>query len=263
MSTDKPQGSDRPNKEKPICDFFFKIGACRHGDSCKKQHFRPESSQTLLFTRMYQNPKIRIDESEGLEKDEKKMRHDFNEFYEDVFSQIQNYGEVEEFIVCGNDNDHMMGNVYVKYTKEEEAKKAKDELTGRYYAGKMLQPSFCRVTDFREAICRQQEQGTCTRGGQCNFIHVIEPDPSLKRGLFANQLSRRKREKEERRRRYENDERRDRSDRDSYRRSRDDRHYRSRSRSDSRERRTHDRYRRERSDSHESRLKRGDSSEKK
>ncbi|KAL7715345.1 U2 snRNP auxiliary factor small subunit [Entamoeba marina] len=189
---DKPQ---KPEKERQMCEFFYKIGACRHGDSCNRVHFKPEISQTLLFTRMYQNPKVRQDDGEALERDEKKISREFNEFYEDVFRELCEFGEVLEFIVCGNDNDHLMGNVYVKYDTVENAAASKKALTGRYYAGKMLHPSFCRVVDFREARCRQQDQGTCTRGGLCNFIHVIEPDRKLQRDLFNTQPARRKKAK--------------------------------------------------------------------
>ncbi|EKE39293.1 zinc finger c-x8-c-x5-c-x3-h type domain containing protein [Entamoeba nuttalli P19] len=220
-------------KEKPVCEFFYKIGACRHGDACNKTHIKPESSQTLLFTRMYQNPKKRIDDGEALERDEKKIMREFNEFYEDVFRELENYGEILDFIVCGNDNDHMMGNVYVKYDTEEHAAAAKKALTGRYYAKKILTPNFCRVTEFKEAICRQQQIGTCTRGGMCNFIHVIEPDRNLKYDLFRKQKFRRRRERAIREEKEQPPELINNTD--DHRRCRE-RYSRSRSRSDSKER---------------------------
>lgn len=40
------------------CPFYFKIGACRHGDHCTRKHNRPTFSQTILVKNMYYNPKI-------------------------------------------------------------------------------------------------------------------------------------------------------------------------------------------------------------
>jgi len=48
----------------------------------------------------------------------------------------------------------LKGNVYVKYTDEEYARKAVKTLSGRYYDGKALMPEYSPVTDFREAVCR-------------------------------------------------------------------------------------------------------------
>ena len=56
--------------------------------------------------------------------------------------------------ICDNVGDHLKGNVYVKYTDEEYARKAVKTLSGRYYDGKALMPEYSPVTDFREAVCR-------------------------------------------------------------------------------------------------------------
>ena len=40
------------------CPFYFKIGACRHGDRCSRLHNRPVISETILFKNMYINPGI-------------------------------------------------------------------------------------------------------------------------------------------------------------------------------------------------------------
>ncbi|KAM9766630.1 splicing factor U2AF 35 kDa subunit-like isoform 1-T2 [Menidia menidia] len=65
-------------KDKVNCSFYFKIGACRHGDRCSRLHNKPTFSQEV-FTEMEEK-----------------------------------YGEVEEMNVCDNLGDHLVGNVYVK-----------------------------------------------------------------------------------------------------------------------------------------------------
>lgn len=35
------------------CPFYFKIGACRHGDRCSRNHMRPQFSTTLVLPHMY------------------------------------------------------------------------------------------------------------------------------------------------------------------------------------------------------------------
>lgn len=58
----------------------------------------------------------------------------FEDFYEEVFEELAKHGEIEELNVCDNLTDHMIGNVYAKFYREEDALKAKESLTGRYYA---------------------------------------------------------------------------------------------------------------------------------
>ena len=77
----------------------------------------------------------------------------------------------------------MVGNVYVKFEDEEAAEKSIQKLFGRYYAGRPLACEYSPVTDFRESRCRQFDEGTCSRGGYCNFMHVREPSRDLRKHL--------------------------------------------------------------------------------
>merc|ERR1712224_52478 len=76
------------------------------------------------------------------------------QFYEEVFTEMTTFGEVEDMIVIDNISDHMLGSVYLKYYREEDAEKALENLTGRYYGGQLIQAEFSPVSDFREARCR-------------------------------------------------------------------------------------------------------------
>eukprot|EP00455_Lapot_gusevi_P041121 TRINITY_DN4737_c0_g1_i8.p1 TRINITY_DN4737_c0_g1~~TRINITY_DN4737_c0_g1_i8.p1 ORF type:complete len:169 (+),score=23.73 TRINITY_DN4737_c0_g1_i8:274-780(+) len=66
----------------------------------------------------------------------------------------------------------MLGNVYVRFSTEEQAEIAMKAIQGRFYHGQLVLPEYSPVSDFREARCRQYDEDTCGRGGYCNFMHL-------------------------------------------------------------------------------------------
>lgn len=88
-------------QDKVNCSFYYKIGACRHGDRCSRKHVKPSYSQTVLMPNMYQNPaydpKNKMNPSQ--------LQNHFDAFYEDVWCEMCKYGELEELVVCDNNND--------------------------------------------------------------------------------------------------------------------------------------------------------------
>ncbi|KAG5180830.1 hypothetical protein JKP88DRAFT_323167, partial [Tribonema minus] len=161
-------------EDKVNCPFYYKIGACRHGDRCSRQHHKPPFSQTLLLSHMYQNPASALLAAGGDPNaiDQDAANDEFEDFYEEVYEELCKFGSVEEMHVCDNLGDHLVGNVYIKFSDEEDADAALKGLFGRWYGGRPMVPEFSPVNDFREARCRQYDEGTCGRGGQCNFMHV-------------------------------------------------------------------------------------------
>ncbi|RXM30908.1 Splicing factor U2AF 35 kDa subunit [Acipenser ruthenus] len=88
------------------------------------------------------------------------MQEHYDEFFEEVFTEMEEkYGEVEEMNVCDNLGDHLVGNVYVKFRREEDAEKAVMDLNNRWFNGQPIHAELSPVTDFREACCRQYEMG--------------------------------------------------------------------------------------------------------
>ncbi|KVH90692.1 splicing factor U2af small subunit B-like [Cynara cardunculus var. scolymus] len=174
-------------KDRVNCPFYFKIGACRHGDRCSRLHTKPSISPTLLLSNMYQRPDMITPgvDAQGNPIDPRKIQDHFEDFYEDLFEELNKYGEIESLNVCDNLADHMVGNVYVQFREEEYAAKALKNLSGRYYAGRPIIVDFSPVTDFREATCRQYEENTCNRGGYCNFMHLKRIGRELRRQLFG------------------------------------------------------------------------------
>jgi splicing factor U2AF subunit len=178
-------------EDKVNCPFYYKIGACRHGDRCSRTHLRPTFSQTLLMPHLYQPPPPGAD---GQPVDD--TEH-FEEFFEEILEELAKFGEVEQLNVVENLGDHMFGNVYVKFHSEENAEKCAQAMAGRYYAGRMVAPEYSPVTDFSEARCRQFDESQCARGGYCNFMH-LKQIPRYLRRLLRNT---KKRKKSKRRRR--------------------------------------------------------------
>ena len=130
----------------------------------------------------------------------REVQEHYEDFCHDVFEELAIHGEIEELNVCDNLADHMVGNVYVKFADEDDAKKAKAALDGRYYMGRPIKCEFSPVTDFRESTCRQYEENTCTRGGYCNFMH-LRP---IKNATLAHALFGRYGKKRQERRVYGN-----------------------------------------------------------
>ena len=105
-------------KDRVNCPFYFKIGACRHGDRCSRLHNKPTLSQTLHFANMYQHPEnVRAAGRRGCASyhgtngplltcmdaqvtDPGQAQEHFEDFYEDVFEELSKYGEVESLNVC-------------------------------------------------------------------------------------------------------------------------------------------------------------------
>lgn len=165
-------------KDKVNCPFYYKIGACRHGDRCSRVHNKPRFSQTILLENLYLSPDqiIASARSQGLpEPDipEEDLRYHFDDFYEDIHEEMTRYGSVESVNVCENLAEHLAGNTYVKFRDEESAQAALSGVNGRWYAGRPVKAEFSPVTDFREGKCRPFERrGVCDRGDYCHFMHL-------------------------------------------------------------------------------------------
>ena len=46
---------------------------------------------------------------------EDQLQEHFEDFYEDIFTELAKYGDVAELNVCDNLGEHLVGNVYVRF----------------------------------------------------------------------------------------------------------------------------------------------------
>ena len=119
---------------------FLFTGACTHGDRCSRIHNKPTFSQTVLLSNLYINPQNSAKTADGshlANVTDQEMQEHYDNFFEDVFVECEDkYGQVgavenfspcaynyslqvEEMNVCDNLGDHLVGNVYVKFKKED------------------------------------------------------------------------------------------------------------------------------------------------
>ncbi|KAB1262825.1 Splicing factor U2AF 35 kDa subunit [Camelus dromedarius] len=143
-------------KDKVDCSFYFKIRACRHGDRCSRLHNKPTFSQTILIQNIYRNPQNSAQTADGshCSVSDVEMQEHYDEFFEELFTEMEKYGEVKEMNVCENLGEHLVGYVYVKFRREEDAEKAVIDLNNRWFNGQPTHAKLFPVTDFREA-CRR------------------------------------------------------------------------------------------------------------
>jgi len=67
---------------------------------------------------------------------------------------LADFGELEDLIVCENIGDHLVGNVYVKYTSEDYAESCFNALQNLSYESRPLQMEYSPVLDFSSAKCK-------------------------------------------------------------------------------------------------------------
>ncbi|CUV07512.1 unnamed protein product [Cryptosporidium hominis] len=98
----------------------------------------------LLLSNMFTEQSIK----ESMEEDET-IEQILEEIQADVEEECGKYGTLLE---CFLDKEKMDGNVWVKYSRPEEASKAKMVFHGRFFAGRKLNVSFIKDEEFPKAV---------------------------------------------------------------------------------------------------------------
>ncbi|KAH9599096.1 zinc finger protein [Trypanosoma melophagium] len=164
------------------CIFFSKMGACRHGDHCTKVHMRPTASPTVLFPMMYPNP-MAIEHIQDRQWDfqfeRKYLKRHFEHFYKKIWRTFMELGKIAELRVVSNLGDHLLGNVYIRFEDPADAANIVRELKAKKLNEIIILPELSPVTNFTDACCKEDLEGKCGRGPQCNYLHIIKVSRKL------------------------------------------------------------------------------------
>lgn len=143
---------------KRVCSVFATHGTCQFGLGCKNGHPKTILSRTLLIKNFYTG------------SDD---RQEFQEFYQDVYKELNSYGKIRRFYVCKNKLQYIRGSLYVQYKHYKESIKAYRALLNRFYDMKLLQVEMVYIEDWTQLLCRNSK--TCPRGNErCKWIHPFD-----------------------------------------------------------------------------------------
>lgn len=183
-------------EDRKNCPFYLKVGACRHGKTCKRHHITPPFATTVVIYHMWPNPYVL---ASGQMKEDA-IQADFDAFFEDVYSEAIQVGEIDDIMVCDNQAPHLVGNVYIRYHDEGDAEKCLQLFNLRSYAGRTLHARFVATSSLHDSRCKQGRAGAglgagtssevyaCDKGGDCNFIHVKEPSRDVMHNIAEQGL---------------------------------------------------------------------------
>ncbi|CAI7776319.1 unnamed protein product [Closterium sp. NIES-53] len=102
----------------------------------------------------------------------------YEQFYTDLHTEFQKYGELYNFKVCRNAAPHLRGSVYVDYMHPAHAANALTAMAGRFYGRHQLACVLVPIDRWRNAICGEYRRKgkRCPRGPSCPFLHPF-PNP--------------------------------------------------------------------------------------
>ncbi|EDR26968.1 splicing factor U2Af 38 kDa subunit, putative [Entamoeba dispar SAW760] len=146
-----------------LCEFFSKVGSCRHGDICEKVHIIPQSSVTILLPHVWPAQQVITPQ------DQEQYEH----FFFDLYTLCSGFGQVVDMIVSENQAPHLKGNVLVKFATEAMAAEAVKHLQGQLFSSVVLNPSYVGIIDLKESRCKQHDMGVCPKHSGCNYLHVL------------------------------------------------------------------------------------------
>ena len=143
-----------------------------------------------MFKHLYQNPAAAISLAEGNQVSDEEIKEaikHLEQFYEEIFLELSNFGELKDLFVVDNLCDHLIGNVYAKFCDEKAAKNAYDSLQGKYYHSDLVDEEYCPIVNIKDGKCYKYEDGLCNKGPYCNFFHFKEISKSLIKSLKDEQ----------------------------------------------------------------------------
>ncbi|XP_029404883.2 U2 small nuclear ribonucleoprotein auxiliary factor 35 kDa subunit-related protein 1 isoform X2 [Bactrocera dorsalis] len=183
----------RPGQK--LCALYERTNCCRYGPSCINNHRRPLLSNIIVVRHFFMHPLLEEENEHqeyanadgNLELSEQDLFEAYNEFFEDVVPEFEEFGYIQNFRAIRNILRHLRGHVFVEYIEERSALKAFIKLQGRYYAGKQLNVEFANIQTWRSAICGLSHSRKCLNGNKCHYLHLLNnPDNKYNTPMVIN-----------------------------------------------------------------------------
>ncbi|XP_053958074.1 U2 small nuclear ribonucleoprotein auxiliary factor 35 kDa subunit-related protein 1 isoform X1 [Anastrepha ludens] len=169
----------RPNQN--LCILYERTNCCRYGAPCVNNHRRPLLSNIIVVRHFFMHPLLEVEQHKeyanadgSLELSEQDLREAYEDFFEDVLPELEEFGYILNFRAVRNVLRHMRGHVFVEYVDERSALKAFIKLQRRYYAGRQLNVEFSCIKSWRSAICGLSLAHKCPKGDKCNYLHLFK-----------------------------------------------------------------------------------------
>ena len=158
------------------CQFFHKVGSCRHGNKCVRKHTIPSESKAIILVSMplplrHGRPTNSMD---ALEKT-----------IENIFVEIALMAPIQEIVVASNDSPHISGNVYISFANASDAAGVLTNINARWFNERPIFATYLPSQNPSFAVCR--EGSSCQRKLDCNYVHPLVVNEDLWRKLFTAQ----------------------------------------------------------------------------
>lgn len=155
------------------CQFYYKVGSCRHGPKCVRKHVLPTRSKVIILSNLPLKAQSSND-AKGIER-----------MVQDLFVEIGSIAPIKEMLVAANESPHLKGAMYIAFASEKEAEKVMTDINSRWF---QLRPMFAHYLPSQSvhmAVCREADG--CQRRLDCNYVHPMHIDEAVWKFLFTAQ----------------------------------------------------------------------------
>lgn len=174
--TPSPSTSHRNSRSQPNsneCQFFYKVGACRHYERCIRAHTLPSRSTVLMIESIIPS---------SADQDEEKYLNTIRE----LFIEIALIKPIKEIVVSANTSLHLQGCILVSFNSFKDAETVLTKINSRYFAGKPVVAHYLPSGQISYSLCREGD--SCRRTLDCSYVHPKELPTSFWKELFSAQL---------------------------------------------------------------------------
>lgn len=194
------------------CQFYHKIGSCRHGNKCIRIHSQPENSPVLVFESILNqlhtnqldsqtnyNSNSNRNTNNGIKgpnysgysfkapTEPIRLSPEILNMLRELFIEIAIIAPIKEIMVAGNTSPHLLGFVYISFDNEQDAAKVLEVVSNRWFDNRPIFAHYLPAKNIGATLCRDNYR--CRRGLDCNYVHPVKDIPlSFWNELFSAQL---------------------------------------------------------------------------